>query len=143
VNMKLVGAASLKGKLAKMSAAMGEGFELAVIAGALVVMNDAKKAAPYKTGNLRGSIHIGEVMGLGQGGKTEGTDIGGKEVGLNKVKVDVGTNVIYAAMQEFGGSTPTGGTIPPHPYLRPALDNNKEKVKIAMSSALRNILGRM
>lgn len=82
--------------------------ESAIKAGALIVQNEAKQTAPYKTGNLRRSIHT-ETLGSGE-----------------KLEAKVGTNVVYAAAQEFGLAD---RNIPAHPYLRPALDNNRAKIK--------------
>ncbi len=117
--MTLKGAERLKKKLQAKAEEYEKNAELAIKAGALIVMNAAKENAPYKTGNLRRSIHLG---GTGQGleGGTTGTDIGASE---NRLTVDVGTNVIYAATQEFGRDG-----IPARPYLRPAMDENKDKV---------------
>lgn len=111
--------------------------ERALIAGALVVQNDAKRKAPYLTGTLRRSIHIGGHTDLA--GNFAGKDIGhGKLDGL-KTTVLIGTDLEYAARQEFGfsGADSLGRHYhqPPHPYLRPALDTNEDKITHDVSLA--------
>jgi HK97 gp10 family phage protein len=72
----------------------------------LLVERDAKINAPVDTGRLRSSI-------------TNRLEIEeGQLVGI------IGTNVEYAAYQEFGTSV-----MPAHPFLYPALESNKEKIK--------------
>lgn len=76
----------------------------------LGVQRDAAKSAPYRTGNLRRSI----TSAIGK----SGTDIVGA----------VGTNLVYARMQEFGGLTPTGGVVPPQLYMTGAVEANKDAI---------------
>ncbi len=72
----------------------------------LLVERDAKINAPVDTGRLRSSI-------------TNRIEIEGDQlVGI------VGTNVEYASFQEFGTSK-----MPAHPFLFPALESNKSKIK--------------
>ena len=73
----------------------------AVLSGAGILRDRAKQLAPYLTGTLRRSIHIGGYLGSGGEGYD---DIGGKIVTPDRVGVEVGTNLIYAAIQEFGGT---------------------------------------
>jgi len=58
---------------------------LGLKAGALIIETEAKKNAPYRTGNLRRSITSGEV-------KQFGNDLG----------IEIGTDVEYAYLIEFG-----------------------------------------
>jgi len=74
----------------------------ALKAAGLIIQNDAKKRAPYLTGNLKRSIHTEEV---------------------SKNEVRVGTNVEYAIHQEYGTKKMAA-----RPYLRPALDENRDKI---------------
>jgi HK97 gp10 family phage protein len=131
----------------------GELLEKALTAGAMIVANDAKRRAPVKTGNLRRSIHIG-----GQGAGAEGGDIGRPAQPANGAAVQVGTNVEYAAIHEYGGIiTPKTAKalrfkigdkwvmtqrvqIPARPYLRPALDENEAAVKDEVSKALQALI---
>ena len=113
-------------------------------AGLLLVQNAAKEKAPKLTKTLSRSIHT-EVL----------------ETGAYHAVVAVGTDVIYGPIQEFGGvitpkkakalhwvSKQTGEdvfaqrvVIRPHPYLRPAWDENIqrtiEKIKTVLVSLLK------
>jgi HK97 gp10 family phage protein len=153
------------------AAARGEMLGRAVMAGALPVQNAAKLRAPVRTRTLSRSIHAELAVA--------------REAYAEAV---VGTDVEYAAIQEFGGViTPVNGqylaipltkaaeaavsprsfggelrpvfrgldgvlvdeageaqfalrrsvTIPAHPYLRPALDENEDAARGAMGAALR------
>lgn len=134
-------------KLSRLSKlASADVLERALHAGAEEILNSAKDKAPYKTGTLRRSLHseTGEKSGA-------------------RVSVLAGTDLEYAAMQEFGGTVvPKKGrflvfeidgkkifarkvTIPAHPYLRPAFDEQKgEAVKVfrlAVGDQVRAIAG--
>jgi HK97 gp10 family phage protein len=114
----------------------GELLESAVVSGALIVVNDAKRRAPVLTGNLRRSIHVGghgHGGGLESGGGDTGTDIEGNSHSNHSAEVQVGTNVDYAAAQEYG----TSRGIRAHPYLRPAFDENTDKVADEIKAAVR------
>lgn len=118
MDYKLQGQEELLRNLKKLGDKLSDGMEAAVKAGALLVQNDAKVKAPYLTGNLHRSIHSET---------TEKSD--------EKVVIQVGTDVIYAAPQEFGTDT-----IPAHPYLRPALDENKDNVPKEIGEALADVV---
>lgn len=134
-------------KLAALSRlARGDVLEQALHAGAQEILNSAKDKAPYKTGTLRRSLHS-------ETAEKSGT----------RVRVLVGTDLEYAAMQEFGGTiVPKSArrlvfevdgklvfarrvTISAHPYLRPAFDDQKgEAVKVfrlAVADQIRAIAG--
>jgi len=113
------GTEELKRNLEKLGDRVGDALEGATRAGALIVQNDAKDRAPYKTGNLMRSIHMETTK------KTN-----------TIVVVEVGSDLIYAAPQEFGTST----GVPAHPYLRPAIDENADEVKKEIKEALADIL---
>ena len=109
----------------------GKGIDVALRAAALVPMNAAKRLAPYLTGNLRRSIHVGGYSD-GLESPTDGTDIG---MPSQKHTVAVGTNVGYARIIEYGGPGRAA-----KPYLRPALENNKDKIRQEFADALRDVL---
>ena len=73
----------------------------AVWAGASILHTRMRQLAPFLTGHLRRSIHIGGFGGVGGEGYS---DIGGKVVTPGGVRLEVGTNLVYAAIQEFGGT---------------------------------------
>lgn len=82
----------------------------ALTAGATIVEAEAKVRAPVDTGQLRGSI--------------------GYEVGESEAKI--GTIVDYSIFVEFGTSRQR-----PQPYLRPAIDENTDKIKQVMADILK------
>jgi HK97 gp10 family phage protein len=99
-------------------------LEAASTAGALVVENAARNNAPYLTGTLKDSIghETAEksakqcLVAVGPGSGTDSDE-------------DIG----YAVYQEFGTSK-----MPAHPYLRPALDENRAEVVDVMAQVLRD-----
>lgn len=132
-------------KLAALSRlAQGDVLEQALHAGAQEIRNAAQDKAPYLTGTLRRSIH------------SETTEKSG-----TRVVVQVGTDLEYAAMQEFGGEiVPKNAkrlvfevdgkkvfakkvTIPAHPYLRPAFDEQKSEsvrqFRLAVADQVRQV----
>lgn len=140
--IEVVGLKDLERKLKAMGGAASDALEVAVQAGGLIVQNDAKKRAPYLTGTLRRSIHMETI-----------------EKTRDKVVVSVGTNVIYAAIQEFGGiikakkapflvfRSKSGRLvrtksvyIPPRPYLRPAKEENMTKILHEIRDVLREVI---
>jgi HK97 gp10 family phage protein len=109
-------------------------------AGALPIHADAVQLAPVRTGNLRRSIHIEA-----------------HETTATSASVLVGTRERYAVYQEFGtGVYAEGGDgrqTPwvytagdgravwtrgnrPHPFLRPAFDNNRDTALMSMRRAI-------
>jgi len=117
------------------AAASGDNIMKSLLAGGEVVRNHAKLNIQAQelvdTSNLLNSISVQE----GSGGKTDAT-------------VEIGTNVEYAAIHEFGGTihqTNAWGkgieqtiTIPARSYLRPAVDENIEDIKSAVGTSLVN-----
>ena len=120
---------SLRGKTS------GSAMKPAALAGGFVIEGAAKinvrnNFDKHPTGNLLGSIN------------TRATT-----TKKDSVTVAVGTNVIYAAIHEFGGTikaknakalqfeidgefvTVKSVYIPPRPYMRPAVDNNLAAIK--------------
>lgn len=139
VKSTIIGLGELQAQFKRIAkAARGEMLAKAGTAGLLLVQNAALPKAPKRTGTLRRSIHT-EVL----------------EQRADYAEVAVGTDVIYAAIQEFGGVVKPkvakilhwvgeGGvdvfaksvTIPPHPYLRPAWDENIDKTITEVKASL-------
>jgi HK97 gp10 family phage protein len=122
----VTGGDRLKRRLARAGDELGgKAMVGALMAGALVVQNDAKRRAPVKTGNLRRSIHI--VILLARG---------------SRAAVAVGTDAAYGRRIEFGftdrDSLGREYNQPPRPYLRPALDNNRDEIRREVRAALRS-----
>lgn len=123
----IIGGAELARKLAALGEAVaGDVLAAAVRSGGLLVENDAKQMAPYRTGTLRRSIHVEVESGAGQ------------------ATAEIGTDVPYAARVEFGfeGKDSLGREYhqPARPYLRPALDQNMDAAAQEMGDALRAAL---
>lgn len=111
----------------------GKTLRPAAVAGSLLIRNQASVNAPFITGTLRRSLHVGGHTDRNPEGfdPSEGySDIGGEVVTLTFVRVDTGTNLEYAARVEFGftGVDALGRKYnqPAKPYLRPAFDQRKE-----------------
>lgn len=163
VRVSVSGSQALMTKLERLSDGMqGRLLTRALTAGALIIQNDAKQRAPYRTGTLRRSVHIGGFSGLasdyqptpGQADGVPGPDEKGKAVA-----VYIGTDVEYAAQREFGGTivprhasalrfrlpdgtwvTTQSVTQQATPYLRPAMDTNEDAVRREVGEALLDLI---
>ena len=138
--MRIDGKDSLSRKLAVLAAlADGKTLERALVAGALPIQNAGKDNAPFKTGTLRRSIHIGGhgdlAPGSGDVTDTSSTPVPDPEIGMHDATIYVGTNVIYAGAQEFGYKG-----IPAHPYLRPAFDTEADAAKREIADVLTELV---
>ena len=117
-------------------------LENALVAGALQIANAAKIKAPYKTGNLKRSIHVGGHINATPQmemdmADTTGTDIGGAgRYGSHQVRVRVGTNVEYAAPLEYRNAGARA-------YMRPAADEAKAEAIRDMRDALADQLAKV
>lgn len=117
-------------------------LENALVAGALQIANAAKIKAPYKTGNLKRSIHVGGHINATPQmemdmADTTGTDIGGAgRYGSHQVRVRVGTNVEYAAPLEYRNAGARA-------YMRPAADEAKADAIRDMRDALADQLAKV
>jgi len=118
----------------------GQAMINALVAGAMRINNQAKVNVPKKTRTLMRSIHIGGHVAESSPDFTSGdiggdyTDVGGEVIGEDNASVLIGTNLIYAAAQEFGYPS---GNIPAQPYLRPAMDTEKEAAAADIAKALK------
>lgn len=145
LTFKVVGAAEMEKKLARLGASAGDPLDAAVRAGALLIQNAAKQKAPRRTSTLRRSItvevsrhgdrvvaHIGPTVEYGR-------------------YVELGTG-IYAAggngrqtpwvYRGPGGKFFTTSGQQPRPYLRPALDENREKAIREISRVFGSLIAR-
>ncbi len=106
-------------KFAKMTMALqGHILGKAAQAGMLLIVNEGKERVHKITGTLARSLHVGQPSSNGDSATVRG-----------------GTNVSYAATEEFGNEFR-----PPHPYLRPAFDNQKEAALAEVSAALADMV---
>lgn len=105
-------------KLGKLSGGVKPAAEVAVVAGAQPINNQAKVNAPVLTGNLRRSLHVGDPGWSG-----------------TVVSVEIGTDVEYAPYQEFGTSRNAA-----QPFLRPAVDSMKGQAVNEAIDVLRDLV---
>ena len=113
----ITGDEEVQARLKMMGATAQVKLQLAIMSGLMVVQSDAKARAPYRTGNLMRSIHMEQLPG-GTGGV-------------------VGTNVEYAAAQEYGRPDIN---LPARPYLRPAIDQNLGRVATIIAATFGKLI---
>lgn len=138
IRAQVHGSKELSKKLTRLGKAVtGQQMVRALTAGALLVQNEAKRRAPYRTGNLRRSIHIGGAPDLNPDGGNvvnRGPEpVPDPIVTQDNATVFVGTDVEYAVSVEFGGEGR-----PPRPFLRPAADNQRDAMWEEVAAALRD-----
>lgn len=149
MTVTISGDAALKRKFDTLSkAAQGKAQERALIAGALLIQNEAKRRVKRVTSNLARSIHIGGHEELNPEGSNvidrTGSPVPGPEVSNNSAAVYVGTDVVYARRIEFGfmDTDALGRTYhqPAQPYMRPAVDTTKAQVQREVAEAFRELI---
>jgi HK97 gp10 family phage protein len=107
----------LKSRLPEIIAELYPAVEEATVAGAELIVEAAKSRVPVDTGRLRDAIHV------------ETTPEGAYVIAGNR-------NAFYGHIVEHGSAA--YGT-PPHPFLVPALEENRVKVEELVSAAIRRI----
>lgn len=144
LSISVTGNTEVAARLSAMGGALaGAALGTAVQAGATLLMVAAQQNAPRKSGALARSIHLGDVQVSGMG-----------------ASVTVGTDLIYARIQEYGGTIHAKGggwlvfqtedgqwhkvksvTLPARPFMRPALDSTRAAVVAEIRTALMAQLG--
>jgi phage gpG-like protein len=155
ISLKVIGAKTVIDRFRKAASdSKSEARKLLLDAGALIERSAKKKVSGpvlnARTGRLRRSIHA----------RAQGT-------GIDAV-VTVGSTVEYAAIHEFGGKTPPrtilprrakalrfgaggqtifarrvnhpGSRIPEKPYMRPSLEESREKIERLIGRAFKAIV---
>lgn len=141
--VRVEGGRELARSLTKLGDGVADALELAIGAGGHVIRDAASRNAPKKTGTLARSITV----------HTTAT--------RTSAEAEVGTNLDYARIQELGGTVrpvharllhwvddagediyARSVTIPAHPYLRPAFDENEDAAADAVGDVLRKIVER-
>lgn len=137
---------NLSGLLAKVAGGLYDG----VSAAAQLVYEEAVSRCPVDTGELVSSIGVEVFRGIQnvqQGGPIAGS--------LFSVTAQVAPHTDYAAYVEYGtgvrGASSAGAGPGPYnpswpgmvaqPYMRPALDNNREAAKDVIAAAVRDAVG--
>jgi HK97 gp10 family phage protein len=110
----------------------------AALAGANIVKADAKNRVPVDTGDLKNSIDILKKEKSKNPRKKAAYQIGPR---YKSKKNPDGVN--YGLCVEFGHKTSSGQTVAPHPYLRPAVDNNRGAVMSEVLKKFYDAIGRL
>ncbi len=113
--MSLAGLSEVLANLSKFESKITDQMEKAAEAGALVGERCTKEGAPVDTGNLRRSYATRT--------ETKSSD---------EVMMRTGTDVEYAADQEFGTSRQAGT-----PHLRPGFMNHKSEILTAVKGKMK------
>ena len=114
-NVTVRGLSSVQAKLDKLDPVTRAAAALGVQKSGLLVEGTAKNLSPVDTGALRGSINT-TSKSLSSG-----------------AQATVRTNIEYAMYQEFGTTRQQA-----QPFMRPALQKNKNKVKQIVSTEIRS-----
>lgn len=157
------GIKQLSAKLKTLGIDVEKSTEMALVAGGLILQNGMKQRAPKKTRNLARSIHIGghedqaPDFSTNLEGRGPGT-LSGPERTNKGVKIFVGTDLEYAAIQEYGGEiVPKRARvlrfkvdgewvqarrvrIPAQPYVRPTFEADGQEAQAEVGEALRDII---
>ena len=141
IRMKLDGAKELKAKFEAIKKDMFEALAAGLVAGGFPILNATKDGAPYLSGNLARSYHMGtesQEVTPPQVTDTSPQPVNRSAVAAmaadlrktGKTKLLIGTDVEYAPPQEFIYT----------PHLRPALDGHRKDVPIEASRAIKQVI---
>jgi HK97 gp10 family phage protein len=119
MKIKIDGTQKLENTFKKINKSTADEVEQALINSALMVERSAKIKAPVDTGRLRQSITHNDY-----------------DFGSENPHVKVGTNVEYAPSVEFGTSKMAA-----QPFLRPAYEENKQKILKEIAKAVKKGCG--
>lgn len=140
IRARVVGGAELSRKFRKLEKVVQSRIlEAALISGALVIQNEWKIRAPYKSGNYKRSIHIGGHTELAP--DFQGSDIGAQDAEPGRARVVVGTNITdppYPMFLEYGTSRMSA-----RPSAGPALRSKKSEAVKEVGEAFREIVSKL
>lgn len=97
----------------------------AIMAGAEVAQEGMKRRVPVKSGNLKAHI---KIKGVNFDGKSFWADVGV----IHDIAFTDPKTARYANVQEYGSAHHNK----PHPYIRPTMIEDREKVMEAMKQSL-------
>lgn len=127
MRVRITGADELARKLNILGEEAKKIVEPAGKAGADVIVRAAKEKVPVKSGDLKDSILTKP-----------------KEITPLKATFEVGSDIFYAPFVEHGHplvrNKKTVGSVQPHPFLRPAVDETKDEVKKVFADEVRRRL---
>lgn len=128
-----VGDVLLDLKFDDIAKAIGEQLDNAVFAGGNIIIDDAERRAPRLTGDLAESGYVSTQHKTSyRHEKTHSKERKPKENGT----AAVGFADFKAHWNEFGTKSKPTGT----PFLRPAMDSNKDKVRAAIVAEIKKAL---
>ena len=145
--MKVTGVEKLQAKFEKIKFDMAEMYAAALLAGAGPVINTTKQTVKVVSGNLMRSYHIGtskrditQKQPDSDGTEPREMPVLAGSVALvadtlrrgRRAEVMVGTDVVYAPVQEFLHK----------PHLRPALESNRGEVNAEVKRAIKMMIKR-
>lgn len=144
MRLEIKGVPELLKKIRELGGDVEDAVAASLFASALQVAGDAKDRCPVKTGNLSRSITAtGQQDGAitdTAGGPLPQQSVAGLAEQFRKggkAEAYVATNVVYAATQEFMPYEHAHGE---SPYLRPALDENTDKVQSTFRKGLEDVI---
>jgi HK97 gp10 family phage protein len=108
----------LQSRLPEIARELGSAIKEAELAGAELVVEAAKARVPVETGRLRDAIHIEH-----------------KERGNGIYVVAGDREAFYGLFVEHGSAR----GVPPHPFLVPALEENRGRIQDLVGEAIRRI----
>lgn len=123
LTMKVTGIKEVQKALLALDGKFAEGLAAAMLAGGFVVVTDARRRAPYLTGELMRSIGP-EPNSV--------ADLSEQIRRTNRAELLIVVRVPYGRWQEYMGRK--------GPYLRPALQENKAKVQNEIQRALKQVV---
>jgi HK97 gp10 family phage protein len=153
--LKVTGLPEMLKKLKVLQVDVEKAVAASLLASAFIVSNDAKRRAPRLTGNLARSITPGVGTDpLGSSGPIKDTEgsLPAQSVETlqpelkaeGKATAWVATNVVYAKRMEYGfkGPDKLGRKYSQagRPYMRPAMDENKNKLNAEFTKALKQVI---
>ncbi len=109
-------AVTLRSRIPEIALSLNPRVHAAIGAGAEAIAAEAKARVPVETGTLRDAIHV----------EPEGD-------GFSVVAGD--NDAFYGHIVEHGSST----GLPPHPFLIPAAESQKDAIAAAVSAVLRTL----
>lgn len=123
VKIKMKGVKEVQQALLALNGKFLEAVAAALIAGGQVVVTDARRRAPYLSGDLMRSIRPepNSVAALADQLKR-----------MSRAELLIVVGVVYGKMQEYLGKK--------GPYLRPALQENKTRVRSEIQKALKQVV---
>ena len=123
VKIKMKGVKEVQQALLALNGKFLEAVAAALLAGGLVVVTDARRRAPYVTGDLMRSIKP----------KPDSVAVLADQLKhMSRAELLIVVGVPYGRIQEYLGKK--------GPYLRPALQENKTKVRNEIRKALRQVV---